>query len=119
MEQRHIEAYIPDPQMAHEMRGGRKARGIGKSSRVRNEGLLRMREKLRSEERRREYFRRQQTVEPVFGILKEQRGMRRFRRRGLAAVGVEFTLACTAYNLTRIHHERNRSKVSAESSERP
>src|SRR5216684_1882785 len=30
--------------------------------------------------------RRPAVVEPVFGILKEQRGMRKFRRRGLAAV---------------------------------
>lgn len=106
MEQRNIDAYIPDPQLAHEMRGGKKAKGIGKSSRVRHEGLIRMRQKLRSEEGRREYFRRQQTVEPVFGILKEQRGMRRFRRRGLEAVAVEFSLACTAYNLTRIHRRQ-------------
>jgi hypothetical protein len=38
-------------------------------------------------------------VEPVFGVLKEQRGMRGFRRRGLAAVAVEFTLAAIAYKL--------------------
>ena len=38
-------------------------------------------------------------VEPVFGVLKEQRGMRGFRRRGLAAVAVEFTLAAIAYRL--------------------
>jgi IS5 family transposase len=48
------------------------------------------------------YRRRQAVVEPVFGILKEQRGMRRFRRRGLAAVTTEWMLAAIAYNLTRI-----------------
>ena len=42
-------------------------------------------------------------VEAVFGVLKEQRGMRRFKRRGLMAVAVEFTLAATAFNLTRLH----------------
>jgi transposase len=110
MEQRSIEAYLPDPQMAYEMRSGRRARGIGRSP-VRNESLIRMRQKLRSPEGRREYFRRQQTVEPVFGILKEQRGLRRFRRRGLAAVGVEFTFACAAYNLTRLHRNRFASKA--------
>jgi IS5 family transposase len=36
------------------------------------------------------------------GGLKEQRGMRRFRLRGLAKVGVEMALAATAYNLTRL-----------------
>jgi IS5 family transposase len=35
-------------------------------------------------------------------VLKEQRGMRRFRLRGLAKVGVEMALAATAYNLTRL-----------------
>jgi IS5 family transposase len=35
-------------------------------------------------------------------VLKEQRGMRRFRMRGLAKVAIEFTLAATALNLTRI-----------------
>jgi hypothetical protein len=41
-------------------------------------------------------------VEPVFGILKEQRGMRKFQRRGLDAVTAEWMLAATAYNLTRM-----------------
>jgi len=48
------------------------------------------------------YQRRQAVVEPVFGILKEQRGMRKFRRRGLAAVTTEWMLAAIAYNLTRM-----------------
>jgi hypothetical protein len=41
-------------------------------------------------------------IEPIFGVLKEQRGMRQFRRRGLEKVAVEMTLAATAYNLTRM-----------------
>ena len=48
------------------------------------------------------YERRKTLVEPVFGVLKEQRGMRRFARRGLQQVAVELALAATAYNLTRI-----------------
>jgi hypothetical protein len=36
-------------------------------------------------------------AEPVFGVLKEQRGM-----RGLGKVAAEFTLATTALNLTRV-----------------
>jgi IS5 family transposase len=61
-----------------------------------------MRAKLRSAQGRRTYRRRQAVVEPVFGILKEQRGMRKFRRRGLEAVTTEWMLAAMAYNLTRI-----------------
>jgi IS5 family transposase len=47
-------------------------------------------------------------VEPVFGVLKEQRGMRRFRYRGLAKVTIEFTLAALAYNLTRMWNRKVR-----------
>lgn len=41
-------------------------------------------------------------AEPVFGILKEQRSMRKFRRRSLAAVTTEWLMAAIAYNLTRM-----------------
>ena len=61
-----------------------------------------MRCKLRSPAGRAVYQRRKEIVEPVLGVLKEQRGMRRFRLRGLVKVAVEFTLAATALNLTRI-----------------
>ena len=42
------------------------------------------------------------SVELVFGVLKEQRGMRQVRRRGMQKVGVEFALAATAFDLTRL-----------------
>jgi hypothetical protein len=42
-------------------------------------------------------------VEPVFGVLKEQRGMRHFRLRGMERVSIEFTLAATSYNLSRLY----------------
>ena len=61
-----------------------------------------MRQRLRSPAGRAVYARRKAIIEPVFGVLKEQRGMRRFRLRGLAKVGVEMALAATAYNLTRL-----------------
>ncbi len=61
-----------------------------------------MRQKLRSLAGRRMYLRRKEIVEPVIGVLKEQRGMRRFRLRGLMKVAAEFALAATAVNLTRL-----------------
>ena len=61
-----------------------------------------MRQRLRSPAGRAVYQRRKAIIEPVFGVLKEQRGMRRFRCRGLARVAVEMALASTAYNLTRL-----------------
>jgi transposase len=101
MKQRGIDLYLPDNNLRHEMRTGARAEGIGRR-RIRDPEHQRMREKLRSTAGRAQYRRRQAVVEPVFGILKEQRGMRRFRRRGLAAVTTEWMLAAIAYNLTRI-----------------
>ena len=45
-------------------------------------------------------------MEPVFGVLKQQRNLRQFRTRGQARVAAEFTLAALAYNLTRMFHRR-------------
>ena len=65
-----------------------------------------MRKKLPSRAGRRVYERRKTLVEPVFGVLKQQRGMRQFRTRGPAKVATEFTLAALAYNLTRLFVRR-------------
>ena len=43
--------------------------------------------------------RRKQLIEPVFGIIKEQQGARRFLLRGLVNVAAEWTLLATAFNL--------------------
>jgi len=49
------------------------------------------------------YKLRQQTVEPIFGIIKEAMGFRRFMLRGLEKVSLEWTLVTLAYNLRRLH----------------
>jgi transposase len=49
------------------------------------------------------YKLRQQTVEPVFGIIKSVLGFRQFRLRGREKVSLEWTLVCLAYNLKRLH----------------
>jgi transposase len=55
------------------------------------------------------YAKRKQTVEPVFGQLKEQQGARRFTRRGLAACDAEWKLLCGAHNLLKLwRHTRSR-----------
>ena len=48
------------------------------------------------------YKQRQQTVEPVFGIIKEAMGFRRFSMRGLQKSSLEWTLVSLAYNLKRL-----------------
>ena len=48
------------------------------------------------------YKLRQQTVEPIFGIIKAAMGFRAFRLRGLAGAATEWTLVTLAYNLRRL-----------------
>ncbi len=100
LQERGIEAYVPDPNLARELHAGKPARTIGRNQ-VRSPELKAMRRKLRSPTGRRVYERRKALVEPVFGVLKQQRNLRQFRTRGLAQVAAEFTLAALAYNLTR------------------
>lgn len=53
------------------------------------------------------YKLRKQTVEPVFGIIKEVLGFRRFSLRGHAKVSLEWTLVCVSYNLKRLFALKN------------
>src|SRR5713101_503334 len=101
LEDRGIEIYVPDLNLARELNTGKRARTIGRN-RVRSPELKAMRKKLRSPAGRQVYERRKALVEPVFGVLKQQRGMRQFRTRGQVKVAAEFTLAAIAYNVTRL-----------------
>jgi transposase len=62
-----------------------------------------MRQRLQTTAGRALYRLRQQTVEPVFGIIKEALGFRRFSLRGQAGAELEWTLVCLAYNFRRLH----------------
>ena len=48
------------------------------------------------------YALRKQTVEPVFGIIKEAMGFRRLLLRGQEKAALEWSLVTTAYNLKRL-----------------
>lgn len=67
---------------------------------------LTMQAKLETEDARKLYARRKQTVEPVFGIIKSVIGFTRFRLRGLANAAAEWTLIALAYNCRRLHRLR-------------
>jgi hypothetical protein len=54
---------------------------------------------MATEEASQVYRLRQQLVEPVFGILKEQQGARRLLLRGLQAVEAEWRLLAATFNL--------------------
>lgn len=73
-----------------------------KKRKVTDPVLVKMQEKVRSEEGRKIYRKRKQTVEPVFGIIKTVIGMDQFLRRGFEAVNEEWNLVCTAYNMKRL-----------------
>lgn len=60
-----------------------------------------MRKKLLSEEGKIKYFKRQYTIEPVFGHLKYNLGYRSFLLRGLEKVNAEFQLMCIGWNLKK------------------
>jgi hypothetical protein len=62
-----------------------------------------MKHRLKTEAGRAKYKLRQQTVEPVFGIIKSVMGFRQFLLRGLEKAGLEWQLVCMAYNLKRLH----------------
>ena len=62
-----------------------------------------MTKKLDSEEGRALYRLRQQTVEPVFGVIKAVLGFTGFSLRGLDKVAGEWNLVALAYNCKRLH----------------
>lgn len=62
----------------------------------------RMAHRVATRSARARYKLRQQTVEPVFGIIKEALGFRRFSLRGLKNVSQEWTLVTLAYNFKRL-----------------
>jgi transposase len=82
----------------------------GKPSASRSDGLrAAMTAKLDSADGKALYALRRQTIEPVFGQIKDVRGARRFLRRGLAACEAEWKLLCGTHNLLKLwRHSRTR-----------
>ena len=66
------------------------------------DALTAMKHRLKTEAGKQFYAQRKSTVEPVFGIIKEVMGFRRFMLRGINAVTGEWTLVCIAFNLKRL-----------------
>ncbi len=61
-----------------------------------------MKQKLRTAGGKATYGLRKMTVEPVFGIIKEIMGFRRFLLRGEEQANGEWMLVCSSYNLKRM-----------------
>jgi hypothetical protein len=65
-----------------------------------------MRTVLKSDHGRERYAKRKQTVEPLYGDTKHNKGFIRFHRRGRIKVRTEFRLLMMTHNLTKAyrHH---------------
>ena len=61
-----------------------------------------MRETLRTPAGRAAYARRKAIVEPVFGQIKQARGLRRFLLRGIESVRAEWAFICATHNLLKL-----------------
>jgi transposase len=102
LRRRHINGYIAT---------GRQKHGQATAAAERNVKLgsyaYAMWQKLRRGGHRSRYRLRKQTVEPVFGQVKQGRGFRQFLLRGLRKVAGEWSLICTAHNLLKLAAARS------------
>ena len=100
LDQRGIEALIPPDKVRH--RQWREANSL--PPRPSPEASLRekMRYALTLPENRERCRMREKTVEPVFGQIKEGRGLRQFLLRGMAKVRALWMLDCAVHNLLKL-----------------
>src|SRR5271166_187203 len=98
MEERAIDAYIAPGRAKHA------GEGQGGSARI-----AAMREKIKAGGHQTPYRLRKQLPEPVFGQIKQARGLRQFLMRGLNKVAHEWGLVCLAHNVTKLARGRSLS----------
>jgi transposase len=79
----------------------------------------RMRRRLTTKRGRALMRRRSTIAEPVFGQLKEARGVRRFRRRGYPACVSEWQLLCATHNLLKLWRSRRGRRATGPGSPPP
>ena len=87
---------------------GKKGRRIEWSAE--HEAVRRQRSKRRDPAKQALLRQRKVIVEPVFGILKQVEGFRRWTVRGLENVRTQWALLCTAYNLKKLWKAGRRSQ---------
>jgi transposase len=98
LEGQKIEPYVPPSRPKQEASSGEPLEPISATAPTRE----RMTAKLRTPAGKKVYSKRKETVEPVFGQIKEARGIRRFLLRGLGSVQAEWSLICTTHNLLKL-----------------
>ena len=99
-----VEAYVPPSRDAAGQKRDHDFRpAVDKPPKtLKDPRLVQMRDKLKTDTGRALYARRKQTVEPVFGVIKQAMGFRQFLLRGCQNVSAEWQLVCLAYNVKRL-----------------
>lgn len=94
-----IEPFIPRDRIKHSDPPRQAPRG-----RIPNDTspVDRMLRKLKTKAGKKTYLKRKETVEPVFGQIKEARGIRAFLLRGLEEVKAEWSLICLTHNILKL-----------------
>jgi len=103
LERRHLEVLVATGRANQRRYDFRPPRTVSPEATHPKPWVKRMNVRLQSDRGRALYRLRQQTVEPVFGIIKQVMGFRRFMLRGFEKVSGEWQLVCLAYNCKRIH----------------
>jgi transposase len=98
LEDQKIAAYVATGRQKHEDSPGKPLEALPADATIRE----RMAAKLQTPAGKKVYSKRKETVEPVFGQIKEARGIRRFLLRGLGSVQAEWSLICATHNLLKL-----------------
>ena len=100
----------PGPELLIASRNDRNRRAAGPAPRGRIPAGLSVRERMRrmltTKRGRRLYEQRRWMIEPVFGQTKENRGIRRFQRRGFNTCVSEWKLIGASHNLRKLYRHR-------------
>ena len=94
-EQANITPYISNHREAHNVPLGESDQGYSRCPEE-ADGVTKMAHRMNRAEGRGIYSKRKSTVEPVFGVIKQVMGFRRFHLRGFNAVRGEWNLVCMA-----------------------
>lgn len=96
-----IDGYLPPDKIRHsEWREQQSPRGRIPKDATTEE---RMRRKLKTKHGRARYKLRQITVEPVFGFIKQELGLRQFLHRGLNKTRSYWRLVCGVHNILKLY----------------
>ena len=101
-EQAHMTSCTSNRRAAHNVPPGEPEPGCARRPEE-ADAVTKMAHRMNRAEGRGIYAKRRSTVEPVFGVIKQVMGCRRFHLRGFNAVRGEWHLVCMAWNLKRLH----------------